>query len=136
MARYRRATAYIAMGKLKSALPDLDKTLSLNPGFVLAHKQRGIVNLKLGNLKDARSSLLILKSDDDDVSKLLNDISEAEANLEYATELYEHEKYTEALPLLDHVIGIVPSSREIHELRALSRIKSGDVIRVGFCAQI
>lgn len=35
MARYRRATAYIAMGKLRSALPDIDKTVSLNPGYVL-----------------------------------------------------------------------------------------------------
>ncbi|KAM3173567.1 hypothetical protein ACTXT7_012268 [Hymenolepis weldensis] len=132
MARYRRATAYIAMGKHKSALPDLEKTLSLNPGFVLAHKQKGLVNLKLGNLKEARASLLILKSNDDGVNKLLNDISNVEANLDYAKQLYWSEQYVEALPLFDHVIDIVPLSREIHEMRALCRIKSGDTTRVGF----
>nr|CDS32072.1 DnaJ (Hsp40) subfamily C member [Hymenolepis microstoma] len=129
MGRYRRATAYIAMGKLKTALPDLEKTLSLNPGFVLAHKQKALVNLKLGNLKESRASLLILKSNDDDVNKLLNDISDAEANLDYAKQLYWKGRFIEALPLFDHIIDIVPSSVEIHEMRAFCRIKSGDVTR-------
>ncbi|VDO05066.1 unnamed protein product [Rodentolepis nana] len=129
MSRYRRATAYIAMGKLKVALPDLEKTLSLNPGFVLAHKQKALINLKLGNLKESRASLLILKSNDDDVNKLLNDINDAEANLDYAKQLYFREQFTEALPLFDFVMDIVPSNREIHEMRAICRIKSGDTIR-------
>jgi len=30
---YRRATVYLAMGKSKSALPDLDVVLSLKPDF-------------------------------------------------------------------------------------------------------
>ena len=30
---YRRATVYLAMGKSKSALPDLDKVIELKPDF-------------------------------------------------------------------------------------------------------
>jgi len=33
MTFYRRATVYLAMGKSKSALPDLDLVLSLKPDF-------------------------------------------------------------------------------------------------------
>jgi len=33
MTFYRRATVYLAMGKSKSALPDLDVVLSLKPDF-------------------------------------------------------------------------------------------------------
>ena len=33
MTFYRRATVYLAMGKSKSAMPDLDVVLSLKPDF-------------------------------------------------------------------------------------------------------
>ena len=33
LAYYRRATVYLAMGKSKSALPDLDKVLEIKPAF-------------------------------------------------------------------------------------------------------
>lgn len=33
MAYYRRATVYLAMGKSKSALPDLSKVIELKPDF-------------------------------------------------------------------------------------------------------
>ena len=33
LAYYRRATVYLAMGKSKSALPDLDKVLIIKPTF-------------------------------------------------------------------------------------------------------
>ncbi|VDM24381.1 unnamed protein product, partial [Hydatigera taeniaeformis] len=130
MARYRRATAYIAMGKLRSALPDIDKTVLLNPGYVLvAYKQRAKINLKLGKLKEARADLLILKSDDDDTQKILNDISNMEANIEQAKSLYSKGRYSEALPLLDYLMKTITSSSELHEMRALCNIKTGDQIK-------
>ncbi|VDK40428.1 unnamed protein product [Taenia asiatica] len=129
MARYRRATAYIAMGKLRSALPDIDKTVSLNPGYVLAYKQRAKINLKLGNLKEAQADLLILKSTDDDTQRLLNDISDMETNVNHAKLLYSKGRYSEALPLLDYVMKTITSNSELHEMRALCNIKTGDHIK-------
>ena len=35
MAHYRRGIAYIAMGKVRSALQDIEKAVALNPGYVL-----------------------------------------------------------------------------------------------------
>lgn len=34
MTYYRRATVLLAMGKIKSALPDLDKVVELKPDFI------------------------------------------------------------------------------------------------------
>uniref|UniRef100_A0AAY4DGT7 DnaJ homolog subfamily C member 3 n=1 Tax=Denticeps clupeoides TaxID=299321 RepID=A0AAY4DGT7_9TELE len=55
MAFYRRATVYFAMGKSKSALPDLSKVIELKPDFTSARIQRGNLLLKQGRLEDAES---------------------------------------------------------------------------------
>uniref|UniRef100_A0A3P8XBZ7 DnaJ homolog subfamily C member 3 n=1 Tax=Esox lucius TaxID=8010 RepID=A0A3P8XBZ7_ESOLU len=53
MAFYRRATVYLAMGKSKSALPDLSKVIELKPDFTSARLQRGNLLLKQGRLDEA-----------------------------------------------------------------------------------
>uniref|UniRef100_A0A8C2ER12 DnaJ homolog subfamily C member 3 n=1 Tax=Cyprinus carpio TaxID=7962 RepID=A0A8C2ER12_CYPCA len=55
MAYYRRATVYLAMGKSKSALPDLSKVIELKPDFTSARLQRGNLLLKHGKLDEAES---------------------------------------------------------------------------------
>uniref|UniRef100_A0AAR2L6L4 DnaJ homolog subfamily C member 3 n=1 Tax=Pygocentrus nattereri TaxID=42514 RepID=A0AAR2L6L4_PYGNA len=52
---YRRATVYLAMGKSKSALPDLSKVIELKPDFTSARLQRGNLLLKQGKLDEAES---------------------------------------------------------------------------------
>uniref|UniRef100_A0A7N5ZYB0 DnaJ homolog subfamily C member 3 n=1 Tax=Anabas testudineus TaxID=64144 RepID=A0A7N5ZYB0_ANATE len=55
MAYYGRATVYLAMGKSKSALPDLSKVIELKPDFTSARLQRGNLLLKQGRLDEAES---------------------------------------------------------------------------------
>ncbi len=50
---YRRATVYLAMGKSKSALPDLDKVIDLKPDFIavsfkfnLSREELNLINQK------------------------------------------------------------------------------------------
>lgn len=43
---YKRGTVYLALGKAKFALLDLDKVLQLKPDFTSARLQRGNVLLK------------------------------------------------------------------------------------------
>uniref|UniRef100_A0A671SSV2 DnaJ homolog subfamily C member 3 n=1 Tax=Sinocyclocheilus anshuiensis TaxID=1608454 RepID=A0A671SSV2_9TELE len=57
MAYYRRATVYLAMGKSKSALPDLSKVIELKPDFTSARLQRGNLLLKHGKLDEAERDL-------------------------------------------------------------------------------
>lgn len=53
MSLYRRATVYLAMGKSKSAIPDLDRVVKLKPDFTAARTQRANVLLKQGQLDGA-----------------------------------------------------------------------------------
>lgn len=46
---YKRGTVYLALGKAKNALSDLDKVLELKPDFTAARVTRGSVHLKMGN---------------------------------------------------------------------------------------
>lgn len=55
MAYYRRATVFLAMGKSKSALPDLSRVIELKPDFTSARLQRGNLLLKQGRLDEAES---------------------------------------------------------------------------------
>uniref|UniRef100_A0A3B3D5L8 DnaJ homolog subfamily C member 3 n=1 Tax=Oryzias melastigma TaxID=30732 RepID=A0A3B3D5L8_ORYME len=55
MAYYRRATVFLAMGKSKSALPDLSRVIELKPDFTSARLQRGNLLLKQGKLDEAES---------------------------------------------------------------------------------
>uniref|UniRef100_A0A8C8C265 J domain-containing protein n=1 Tax=Oncorhynchus tshawytscha TaxID=74940 RepID=A0A8C8C265_ONCTS len=51
---YKRAAVFLAMGKSKSALPDLTRAIQLKPDFLAARLQRGNILLKQGNTQDAR----------------------------------------------------------------------------------
>nr|KAF6460225.1 DnaJ heat shock protein family (Hsp40) member C3 [Molossus molossus] len=53
VAYYRRATAFLAMGKSKAALPDLTKVIELKMDFTAARLQRGHLLLKQGKLDEA-----------------------------------------------------------------------------------
>uniref|UniRef100_A0A8C6LUD9 DnaJ homolog subfamily C member 3 n=1 Tax=Nothobranchius furzeri TaxID=105023 RepID=A0A8C6LUD9_NOTFU len=55
LAFYRRATVFLAMGKSKSALPDLSRVIELKPDFTSARLQRGNLLLKQGKLDEAES---------------------------------------------------------------------------------
>lgn len=46
---YKRGTVYLALGKAKNALSDLDRVLELNADFTPARVTRGSVHLKMGN---------------------------------------------------------------------------------------
>uniref|UniRef100_H2UPZ6 DnaJ (Hsp40) homolog, subfamily C, member 3b n=1 Tax=Takifugu rubripes TaxID=31033 RepID=H2UPZ6_TAKRU len=50
---YKRAAVFLAMGKSKSALPDLTRAIQLKPDFLAARLQRGNILLKQGNTQEA-----------------------------------------------------------------------------------
>lgn len=46
---FKRGTVYLALGKARNALSDLDQVLELKPDFVAARVSRGHVHLKLAS---------------------------------------------------------------------------------------
>lgn len=55
---YKRGTVYLALGKAKSALLDLDKVLELNVNFTPARLQRGNILLKQAHFNEAEADFL------------------------------------------------------------------------------
>lgn len=51
---FKRATVFLALGRLKQATRDLDTVLELKPDFEQARSRRADANLKLGNFQAAR----------------------------------------------------------------------------------
>lgn len=43
---FKRGTVYLALGKAKNALSDLDRVLELKPDFITARLNRGTIHLK------------------------------------------------------------------------------------------
>lgn len=54
---YRRATVYLALGRSRTGLQDLDEVIRLKPDFTAARAQRGGVLVKLGRLEEAHIDL-------------------------------------------------------------------------------
>ena len=52
-ALYRRATVYLALGKTKNALPDLNSVLEIRPDFTQAKTKRGDLYIKQGEYDKA-----------------------------------------------------------------------------------
>jgi len=51
---FKRAAVFLALGRSKSALPDLDRVIELRPDFLKARIERGNILLKQGSLQEAR----------------------------------------------------------------------------------
>ncbi|TRY57605.1 hypothetical protein DNTS_032187 [Danionella cerebrum] len=60
---YKRAAVFLAMGKSKSALPDLTQAIHLKPDFLAARLQRGNILLKQGSTPEAREDFLAVVSE-------------------------------------------------------------------------
>lgn len=54
---FKRGTVYLALGKAKLALGDLDRSLDLKPDFAGCRAQKGAVYLKMGDYDNAETDL-------------------------------------------------------------------------------
>ena len=78
------------MGRSKSALPDLDKVITMKPDFVSARLQRGNIHLKQGTFEDARrdfEGVLHLAPDNDEALRKLEEVQPLEQALSDAEHL-------------------------------------------------
>ncbi|KJH45683.1 tetratricopeptide repeat protein [Dictyocaulus viviparus] len=89
---YRRATVYLAMGKSKAAIPDLDRVVELKGDFTAARIQRGSVLLKQGELDAAENdfnAVLSVEPSNVDVSNKLDLIANIRQYLQQAKLFFE-----------------------------------------------
>ncbi|KAM3842431.1 dnaJ homolog subfamily C member 3b [Diretmus argenteus] len=126
---YKRAAVFLAMGKSKSALPDLTKAIQLKPDFLAARLQRGNILLKQGSTQEAKhdfEAVLQRSPDQEEAQDQLMRVHELEELQEDAHAAHYRGDYTNTIAVLDRVIEISPWDPESRELRAECYIRLGD----------
>ncbi|XP_063809098.1 dnaJ homolog subfamily C member 3 isoform X2 [Pseudophryne corroboree] len=132
LAYYRRATAYLAMGKSKAAIPDLSRVIELKPDFTSARLQRGQLLLKQGKLDEAEEDFKkVLNSNPSDQEE-----KEATAQLAKSDEIqrmraegvaaYKQKDYTSGEGFFNIVLETCIWDAEVRELRAECYINQGE----------
>lgn len=133
LAYYRRATVFLALGKSKSALPDLAKVIELKPDFTSARLQRGNLLLKHGKLDEAEIDFKnVLKSNPSDKEE-----SEAQSQLKKSDEIqrlsaeahrsFKNKDYVTAASQLDTIIETCVWDASSREMRAECFIQMGEM---------
>uniref|UniRef100_A0A8B9GY03 DnaJ (Hsp40) homolog, subfamily C, member 3b n=1 Tax=Astyanax mexicanus TaxID=7994 RepID=A0A8B9GY03_ASTMX len=126
---YKRAAVFLAMGKSKSALPDLTRAIQLKPDFLAARIQRGNILLKQGNTQEAREdfeAVLQRSPDQEEARNQLHKAEELEELQEEAHKAHHRGDYTSTIQVLDHVIELSPWDPESREMRAECYIRLGE----------
>uniref|UniRef100_A0AAV2JX07 DnaJ homolog subfamily C member 3 n=1 Tax=Knipowitschia caucasica TaxID=637954 RepID=A0AAV2JX07_KNICA len=133
LAYYRRATVYLALGKSKSALPDLAKVIELKPDFTSARLQRGNLLLKHGKLDEAESDFKkVLKSnpsekEQTEAQSLLQKSDEIQRLTAEANESFQNKDYVRAASQLDTIIETCAWDATSREMRAECFIQMGEM---------
>uniref|UniRef100_A0A0R3RWM8 J domain-containing protein n=1 Tax=Elaeophora elaphi TaxID=1147741 RepID=A0A0R3RWM8_9BILA len=127
---YSRATVYLAIGKSKAALPDLDSVIRLKPDFTAARIERGNVLLKQGDIQQAKADFeAAVKADPSnaDVSKKLISVEKVRQIIEEADDYFDVGDLVSAEPLYSSAIEVCQWHANLYKNRAICREKLGDM---------
>uniref|UniRef100_A0A3P8V7N6 DnaJ homolog subfamily C member 3 n=1 Tax=Cynoglossus semilaevis TaxID=244447 RepID=A0A3P8V7N6_CYNSE len=131
MAYFRRATVFLAMGKSKSALPDLSRVIELKPDFTSARLQRGNILLKQGRLDEAESDFKkVMKSnpsekEQKEAQSQLTKSDEIQRLVAQAHSSFSSQDYVTAAAHLDTIIDVRPPA--LSAMRAECFIQTGEM---------
>ncbi|ESO10656.1 hypothetical protein HELRODRAFT_185263 [Helobdella robusta] len=129
MIYFRRATVYLAMGKSKSAIPDLDQVLVLKPDFNAARVQRANVKLKQGKLDEAEQDYQTVDSSNSEAKSQLQLIPTIRTSIIQSKHLADAGDYNGAIQYLNVAIETCIWDAHLHELRASYYEKVGDIMK-------
>ncbi|XP_065335388.1 dnaJ homolog subfamily C member 3 [Cloeon dipterum] len=126
---FKRATVYLALGKAKFALADLDRVLELKPDFIAARLQVAQVLLKQGDLNTAEKvfyDVLSLVPSSEEAMLGIQKVEPLKQNIETARILQIQGDHHGAYSILTSVIESMPWDATLREMRAESRMALGD----------
>lgn len=126
---FKRGTVYLALGKAKLAISDLDRALELKPDFSTARAQRGSVYLKMGDYNTAEIDLyhvLLEDPQNEEHNYLYQRINPAREQIDLVHDVIARGDHQTAITLLSQLLEVSPWCSEIRELRAQSYLMVGD----------
>lgn len=128
---YTRATVYLAIGKIASALKDLTKVIELKPDFTSARVQRGNLLLKQGRLDEAHidyENVLRIDPINSEAINGYNLIEPLRRNIQVVYTMVADRDYHAAISLLTELLQDLPWDSKLREMRAESYEAVGDII--------
>ncbi|XP_014599598.1 PREDICTED: dnaJ homolog subfamily C member 3 [Polistes canadensis] len=129
LAYYNRGMVYLALGKAKFAILDLDKVLELKPDFTGAKMQRGNVLFKQAKFDLAGRNykeVLEVEPDNEEAATMLFTISNLETDMQYVEDMVKNRDCKTAIQQITRLIETCPWSLELRELRAECHDALGD----------
>ena len=128
---FKRATVYLALGKHKAALDDLNEVIVLKPDFLAARLQRGSVLLKQGRLDEAHIDfewVLRLEPYNEEAVHSYSMIDPLKNDIQMAYHLMEDHNWEEAVQLLTRLLHELPWDCKLREMRSNAYEKLGDIV--------
>ncbi|CAO3611531.1 unnamed protein product [Cunninghamella blakesleeana] len=126
---YKRATAYLSLGRTQAAADDFTKILSLKPDFDKALFQRAKIYIQDGEFISAKKDLkqyLKNHNDDNEASRLLNDIEEATSSIKKAKQNLKSESFDECIENISSAIRIAPNMGSLRRISAQCHTGKGE----------
>ncbi|KAM0727026.1 DnaJ-like protein subfamily C member 3 [Formica fusca] len=126
---YKRGTVYLALGKAKFALLDLDKVLELKADFTPARLQRGNILLKQAYFDEAETDfqdVLSVEPNNRDAFNALNRLYSARDDVKLVDALIYNGDHATAVQLITRILEVCPWSSNLREQRAESYNLLGD----------
>ncbi|EYC38785.1 hypothetical protein Y032_0695g1597 [Ancylostoma ceylanicum] len=127
---YRRATVYLAMGKSKQAIPDLDRVVELKGDFTAARIQRGNVLLKQGEIDAAENdfhAVLAVEPSNSEVSGKLDLIADLRQYAHQARSFFERDDHHSAEYYLNKALEHLVWDPSLYRLRAKCLESRGEI---------
>ncbi|GAA5811329.1 hypothetical protein MFLAVUS_004762 [Mucor flavus] len=125
---YKRATAYLSLGRTSSAIDDFSTILDLRPGFDKALLQRAKLYANDGDFSLAKNDLLKHKdATNQEVKDLLESVQYAEKTSMLGLEAYENKSYDDCIRLMTEVIRIAPQKPQWRLTRSKCHVGKGEI---------
>lgn len=127
---YRRATVFLALGRARSGLQDLNKVLQLKPDLIAARVQRASVHYKMGELDLAHIDLeevLRRENSNEEANQMYASIEPLKQKLLIAKDYSGSGEYHHAIPLLKEIIEECPWAAWVREQRIAAFEAVGDL---------
>ncbi|WVQ97716.1 hypothetical protein IAU59_004830 [Kwoniella sp. CBS 9459] len=126
---YKRATAYLSLGRHSAALDDFDQILKINPSSAQAHLQKAKILAKEGDFEKAQSELKVYgkSKSDTESSELAHSLVLAVGASSSAHKASKNKNWAVCVDHASKALEVGPNSADLRELRVACATELGDV---------
>ncbi|KAJ4164115.1 hypothetical protein LMH87_005801 [Akanthomyces muscarius] len=122
---FKRATAFLSIGRANQATEDFTKVLALKPGFQGAHVQLAKIKSKVADWEGAKAEYIAAEKAGD--SPELVELAEAETAAAAAAEALKNQSWDDCVNHAGIAIVVASRSLALRELRSNCRFARGDI---------